>query len=123
MIERVELLQIKPAGALDPINVYWHNIEPGRGHVTITCFGSAWTCYFGRMGGESIQTFFATADTGYLVTKLGYTPHLKSSKRDLAYLARIIEAVKAALAEANRPPAPGHGIDDGPPGSIIKEHV
>ncbi len=93
-----ELVRTEGTSNLDPIEVFWHNMGPGRGSVTITCFGSAWTAYFGAMGDDrTIQQFFARADTGYLVTKLGITPQLKQGKRHDAYLGRIIEAVKDSL--------------------------
>lgn len=96
----VEVFRVEPTTALDQITVYWENYEPSKGMVTLVCFGSAWTCWFGGMGGKTIQEFFASADTDYLVSKLGNTPHLFRRKRDLAYLARIIVAVKEAVAKA-----------------------
>ncbi len=85
-------------GDLDPIHVFWQNLEPGRGYCTLLCYGSAWTVYFGGMSGKTIQEFFRNADTHYLVGKMGNTPQLKATKRDNAYLYKIIEAVKAYLA-------------------------
>jgi hypothetical protein len=93
----VEVLDIVGDPSLDRIEVYWRNYEPGKGSVTITCYGSAWTAYFGAMSGSTIQQFFTSAGTDYLVNKLGLTPQLKQRKTDLAYLSRIIDAVKAAL--------------------------
>jgi hypothetical protein len=96
----VEAVEISGVPALDPIQVFWSDLEPGKGSVTITCFGAAWTAYFGAMGeNTTIRDFFARADTGYLVIKLGITPLLKCRKADYAYLGRIIDAVKASLTE------------------------
>ena len=92
----IELLEI-PEGVLDSIRVYWHNIEPGKGYVTITCYGCAWNSWFGAMPANTIQEFFKRANTDYLVNKLGVTQWLKQSKRHGTYLARIIEAVKQEL--------------------------
>ena len=94
----VEAIEITDAPNLDTIQVFWTNFEPNRGSVTICCYGSAWTAYFGGMGSPSIQEFFAGAPTDYLVIKLGITPQLKQAKANLVYLARIVNAVKAALA-------------------------
>jgi len=44
-----------------------------------------------------IDRFFVHADTDYLTTKLGINPTLKQRKKDLAYVARIVDAVKEAL--------------------------
>lgn len=96
----VEAVEIDPGPGLDRLHVFWHDAEPGKGSVTITCFGCAWTAYWGAMSNRSIRQFFQEADTGYLVTKLGITPLLKQRNADHAYLARIVDAIKAELAKA-----------------------
>jgi hypothetical protein len=93
----VEGIRITDVRGLDPIDVIWQNYGAGSGSVAITCFGCAWTAWFGAMGGRTIQEFFADADVSYLVTKLGITPLLKQRKNDHAYLDRIIRAVKDSL--------------------------
>lgn len=95
-----DAMMITDAPGLDAIHVYWVDVEPWKGYVTITCYGSAWTAYFGGMSGQTIREFFASADTGYLVSKMGITPHLKGTKRDHAYLGKIIDAVRRAIQEA-----------------------
>ena len=83
---------------LDPITVFWLDLGAGQGSVTITCWGCAWTAWFGAMGeNRTIRQFFADAPTDYLVTKLGITPLLRSRRADYAYLGRIVKAIKAAL--------------------------
>ncbi len=79
---------------LDPIYVFWVDVEPGKGYCTITCYGRAWTVYFNGMGGCNIREFFAKADTPYMVGKMCLA---KSSKRDDIYLGRIIDAIKSHL--------------------------
>jgi hypothetical protein len=98
-VKTVEVLDIPGTPSLDRIEVFWRNYEPGRGSVTITCYGSAWTAYFGAMGEFTIQQFFSCAGTDYLVNKLGITPQLKQRKTDHDYLAKIIDAVKSALVD------------------------
>lgn len=93
----VEAVEIPEGGGLDTIQVFWSDVAPGKGHVTITCYGCAWTAYWGGMGGRTIRQFFADADTHYLITKLGITPLLKQRKADHAYLGRIIKAIQGAL--------------------------
>ena len=83
---------------LDPIQVYWEDFEPGRGRVTFTCFGSAWTVYFGAMGKDTIREFFAKADTSYLVNRISGAQNLKQTRKDEKYLARIIQAIQEDLA-------------------------
>jgi hypothetical protein len=89
--------RIAAEGSLDSIIAIWQDLGPNKGQVTIICWGSAWTCYFGGMGCDSIQEFFAGCSTSYLVNKLGITKWLKSSKAHDVYLARLIEAVKTAI--------------------------
>lgn len=115
MGEGVEVSIVPPAADLDEVVVYWRNLSLGKGHVTVTCWGNAWTGYFGGMGERTIQQFVAGADTSYLVNKLGITPHLKQTKRDHAYLARVINAVKKTL------PAPDRGLSDGAGAKLEKD--
>lgn len=88
---------------LDPIHVFWLDVAPSAGYVTIICFGQAWTAYFGAMNGKAIREFFADCDVNYMVTKMGITPALKQGKREHAYLGRIIGAVRVALRETPEP--------------------
>ena len=83
--------------SLDPITVFWQNFGPGKGRVTIECYGSAWSCYFGAMRGCTIQQFFGDCDRGYLFNKMGYTQWLKQTKSHEKYLKQIIEAVQQSL--------------------------
>jgi hypothetical protein len=92
----VEAVRIAGADGLDPIHVFWHNVEPGKGYATVICYGCAWTTYFGAMSGRTIQQFFAEADADYLVVKMG-APHLKQGKRHDAYLGRIVKAIQESL--------------------------
>jgi hypothetical protein len=97
MSEAVAFTRIPEAAGLDTIIVYWHDIGPGKGYVTITCWGSAWTAYFGGMGAHDIKSFFASADVPYLINKLGTTQWLKSSKKHDLYLGRIVFAIQESL--------------------------
>ena len=58
-------------GTLDPIAVIVENFEPGAGKITITCFGEAWSSYWGCMGEtHTMESFFCKADKHYLAGKL-----------------------------------------------------
>lgn len=94
------LSEIPSAAGIDPIDVFWKDIGPSQGSVTITCYGCAWTAYFGAMNERTIQEFFMQADTDYLVIKLGITPLLKGRKRDHIYLSRIVEHIKAWITKS-----------------------
>lgn len=92
-----ETLFIPAAGSLDSITVFWQNLGPQQGQVTIICWGCAWTAYFGGMPEETIQQFFAKAGTDYMINKLGCTQWLKQTKHHEKYLTRLCIAVKSAL--------------------------
>lgn len=94
----VECQEIRNVSGLDTIHVFWLDVDPGKGYVTIICYGQAWTAYFGGMNGKTIKKFFAQCDTGYMVTKMGITPILKRPKQNDAYLGKIIDAVRESLA-------------------------
>ena len=85
--------------AEDGREFYWHNYNPGQGMATIVCYGCAWNCYFGAMGEDSIQKFFARADVDYLTTKLVYTQFLKNTVQHKKYVTRIVTAIKEFLAK------------------------
>lgn len=93
----VNAFEIEPAGSLDRIQVFLVDSARYKGSITITCWGCAWTAYFGGMMCPTIREFVLMIDVGYLVDKLGINPTLKQRKQDMAYLTRIVEAVKGAL--------------------------
>lgn len=90
-------MRIDGAPGLDPIHVFFVNVEPGRGYITVICNGCAWTAYFGAMSGQTIQEFVQRADVEYLVSKMGMTPFLKQSRKHDAFLGNIITAIKQTL--------------------------
>jgi len=100
MATTCEVMEVERTATTDQVVVYWRDFEPGKGELTITCWGSAWTSYFGGMAGESIQTFFQRADTSYLANKLGSSEVLKKGRKEERYLTRVIEVIKGHLREA-----------------------
>lgn len=97
-MNEAKVMLIPAAKSLDAVTVFWQDFGPNKGQVTILCWGSAWTCYFGGMGEDAtIEQFFAKASTSYLVNKLGITKWLKQSKLHDRYLGTLIEAIKAEL--------------------------
>jgi hypothetical protein len=100
-IERspTETLTITGAPALDTITVFLQDFEPGRGMITVCCYGLAWSAFFGAMGnGKSIREFVDAVPTDYLAGKLWRSGD-KPKKADEAYLLRIVNAVVAAVKE------------------------
>ena len=86
-------------GALDPINVIIDNTGPTAGHITITCYGRAWTAYWSSMGTD-LASFFCRCDPDYICDNMvrSMTPTLQRMKKsEEKYLTDIIVAVQAAL--------------------------
>jgi hypothetical protein len=94
------------AEGLDPIRVIVENFgESNQGMITITCYGKAWTAYWGAMGNRSVHDFFLSCDAPYLVGCLvqGMTPSKKCFvASDEAYLAHIVTAVQQAFRNTRR---------------------
>lgn len=81
-IERMDVLSFTITGAerLDPVRVMIENYEPGKGRITITCFGKAWTGAWFAMGGDTVQEFIKRVSNDYLI---GYfDPQLQSTVDD-----------------------------------------
>ncbi|HDS5426271.1 TPA: hypothetical protein QH000_004307 [Klebsiella pneumoniae] len=60
-VERMDVMAftITDVDRLDPIRVMIENYEPGKGRITITCFGKAWTASRQRRWQKLFQ-FMAT---------------------------------------------------------------
>lgn len=56
---------------VDPVNVFIEDFGPGRGRITLECFGKAWSNAWPAMGDDrDMRTFFLQADNAYLIRKL-----------------------------------------------------
>jgi hypothetical protein len=62
---------------LDPITAIFENIKPSKGIVTITCYGKAWTAFWGSIPTLTIEKFFINSDISYLI------PNLSSIKPEI----------------------------------------
>lgn len=81
-VEKIDVLAFTVTGAerLDPVRVMIENYEPGKGRITITCYGKAWTGAWFAMGGDSVQVFIKRVSNEYLI---GYfDPQLQSTVDD-----------------------------------------
>lgn len=87
---------------LDPVTAFLEDFEPGRGQLTVVCWGRAWTHFWGAMGdGVTVSEFCSQASTGYIVGKLmlPYDVMLKrAEQREERWLTQIVEALKVELA-------------------------
>lgn len=74
----VTKLLITGATSLDPITVFLEDFEPGKGKITVSCWGKSWTGSWGAMSGRTVSTFFCDCDAGYII---GYfAPQLYSTR-------------------------------------------
>lgn len=80
-VEKNNVLSLTITGAerLDPIRVMIENYEPGKGRVTVTCCGQAWTGAWFAMGDDSIQEFIQRVSNDYLI---GYFDAIESTIND-----------------------------------------
>jgi hypothetical protein len=95
-----ETVLIPPTGSLDSITVFWQNFGIGKGQITLVCWGSAWTAYFGGMGDDTIQQFFTQAGSYYLAGKLMSAQWQTHTKTHEKYIVRLCDAVKAHMKQA-----------------------
>ena len=96
----VVMRTITGAERLDPIRVITVNLKPGQGRIDISCYGRAWTAYWGAMGEQTIEEFFMDCNPDYLLGNLvSGLPAIgrRDQVRDEVYLTRIIVAVQQAL--------------------------
>lgn len=97
-----------PPNGLDPIALFIDDFEPGRGRLTVECYGCAWSCFWGAMGrGSSVLRFLASCDADYVANCLirGRRQFISSKqheRREFAYLKRICEAVVAFAGAPDR---------------------
>ncbi|EIM1710235.1 hypothetical protein JFQ88_004132 [Aeromonas dhakensis] len=63
----IQKVWIPESDDLDPITVYLENYEPGRGKITIECWGKAWSAAWPAMSKRSIEQFFIDTGVPYLV--------------------------------------------------------
>jgi hypothetical protein len=83
-------------GMLDPITVIFRDFG-GSGQIIVECFGAAWSHWFGAIGTQTLCTFIAGCDAGYVADKLMSTTVRNPAKQrylnELGYLEDIANAV------------------------------
>jgi hypothetical protein len=93
----VEAFTIYDANRLDPVLVLLQDLEPGKGRITIECYGEAWSTYFSAMGDKTrIREFLRGVHVDYLANRMR-APHHKDTKVFKDYLQRIVCVVLEAL--------------------------
>ncbi len=67
---KVSKLILTGLDKLDYVCVILQDFDDGQGNIIITCFGEAWTAYWGAMGKRTIREFILSADEYYLAKSL-----------------------------------------------------
>lgn len=67
---KVRCIRLIGCQALDPVTIYLEDFEPGKGMITMLCYGKAWTSYWGGMGTDNIAQFFCGCDEHYIAKNL-----------------------------------------------------
>lgn len=55
---------------LDPITIILEDLGPRTGRLTISCYGEAWTAYWGGMGERPLIDFLLSCNVDYVSDKL-----------------------------------------------------
>lgn len=90
---QVTKMVISEVNNLDIIAVYLEDYAPGAGKITITCFSSSWTHYWGHMGlRHNISSFIRGCSNDYLTTKLmnGAADEIYDLDKTIAYAKDLI---------------------------------
>jgi hypothetical protein len=92
---------------LDPVTLILEDMGPRQGKLTISCYGEAWTAYWGGMGERPLIDFLLLSNTSYIVDKLftgqRYEPDFDSfCKREAHELLRMRRAGELTKQEAAR---------------------
>ncbi len=85
------------APRLDPITVVLQDLGPSAGRLIVECYGSAWSGYWGAMGDRNLFDFLCVCSPQYISGKMHPTDHRKMTKREEAYLDRVVNVVLTAL--------------------------
>ena len=72
-VERKQVEQVTITGAerLDTVHATLEDISPGKGRITIECYGEAWSASWGGMGADrTVAQFFCSCNDDYLAGNL-----------------------------------------------------
>jgi hypothetical protein len=81
-----------PSEKTDPIHVYLHDFCKGHGMITVTCWGTAWTAFWGAMGDRPVREFVTGTDADYMCKKLASSDR-KSTKGEYVYRLKVATSV------------------------------
>ena len=100
---KIEKITVPAQPGLDPIHIYFEDIEPGKGRIIIICYDMAWTGYWQAIGKEtSIKDFFAECDDDYLASNISAGRQYKGDIVSRNYIKRIVKAAHDFILEAKQ---------------------
>ena len=79
---------------LDPVTMYFQNLEGRSGRITLICYDMALTAYYSSPGSDGIKAFFMECGADYLSGNFGSGRQYKQDKQSQAYLLRVIKAAQ-----------------------------
>lgn len=89
-IEKIRIEGIQESHSLDPVEVIVENFGEGAGKITVSCYGSVWSGFWGSMG-CTVEEFFQLASNDYLIGKMSsYTPRVPNEDKDPEFLLGIV---------------------------------
>jgi hypothetical protein len=69
-VSTVQKIVLSKLDKLDPVTITLDDQGPGKGGITIACYGKSWTSWWGGMGERRIDEFFRSCGSDYLAEKL-----------------------------------------------------
>jgi len=100
-IEEDVVTRIRLSGSevLDPVDVIFVNSSPGRGKIYIECRGKSWSSYWGAMGSLTVQEFFISCGSDYIIKNLSdicTTQYIPSGEKFVSALYKYIHEMSRA---------------------------
>ena len=68
---KLVLTGLMESHGIDPVCIFLEDYGPGKGKVTVECYGKAWSSYWPAMGERSVAEFFVGCAAGYVAKKFG----------------------------------------------------
>lgn len=98
----IRTYRIESNGNIDPITVFVDPVRPGSSRITIQCYATAYTAYWGAHGADTtVEQFFASCNDEYIVDNLlwGWGGRVKAKQEKFvrAHLTKIVQAIKEHL--------------------------
>lgn len=89
-VKQTRIYRVPAQKGVDPIDIFidWYGDSQSR--VTVRCWDSAWTNYWGAHGDEEVERFLVDSDACYLADKFRKT----KSTRELKWLTEICESIQ-----------------------------